>query len=80
MIFACIFLYQQAGQSFDARQTDSEPQKVKDFIKDVVKAHNAYRKKHGKVRGSQYLLIMSQTTNCISTISLLNVKYRITNV
>ena len=31
-------------------QGDRKPQKTKEFIEDVVKCHNRYRKKHGKVR------------------------------
>ena len=29
---------------------EKKPQKMKDFIDDVVKQHNKHRKKHGKVR------------------------------
>ena len=30
-------------------QEEKKPQKMKDFIDDVVKQHNKHRKKHGKV-------------------------------
>ena len=42
---------------------EKKPQKMKDFIDDVVKQHNKHRKKHGKVRvvlfTSSYSIIIS---------------------